>query len=135
MNFFILIIIFLVPLWSILIDVFLNDRNGGSLGRAAWGSKTTKQSLKKNFILQETWLFGAKAAAHKPLVCTRLSLLTAQCSRLVTCILITVIEAFFFKPHQKASVSLCLTVLTLVLTRVKKHLDGRKCVNWMINLG
>lgn len=59
-------------------------RNGGSSGKAAWGSGRKMWSLKRSSTVQELWLFGARAVVPKPLMCTRPSLSTAQCSRWVT---------------------------------------------------
>lgn len=62
----------------------LNDRNFGSLGRAARESKRKMWDLKKNSMQQETWLSGARVVGLKLPVYIRPSLLTAQCSRSVS---------------------------------------------------
>lgn len=62
----------------------MNDRNFGSLERAARESKTKMWNLKKNSMQQETWLSGARVVGLKLPVYIRPSLLTAQCSRSVS---------------------------------------------------
>lgn len=59
-------------------------RNAGSLEKAAWESGRRMWSLKRSSTQQEQWSSGARAVGPKPPMCTRPSLSTAQCSRLVT---------------------------------------------------
>lgn len=63
---------------------FLIIRNAGSLEKAAWELGRRIWSLKRSSTPQELWSSGARAVGTKPLVCTRPSQSTAQCSRLVT---------------------------------------------------